>query len=119
MGINRAKRVAIRIREEISDVLLRRVRDPRIGFVTITDVDVSPDLRQAKIYYSIVGSEAERDQAAEGLNSARGFIKRELASRLQLKFMPDIEFAYDRSLEYGQKIDSLLRNIQRETPEGD
>jgi ribosome-binding factor A len=119
MGINRAKRVAIRIREEISGVLLRRVRDPRIGFVTITDVDVSPDLRQAKIYYSVVGSEVDRDQAAEGLNSARGFIKRELAARLQLKFMPDIEFVYDRSLEYGEKIENLLRDIQRETPEGD
>lgn len=119
MDPKRAKRVGVRIRDEISDLLLRRVKDPRIAFVTITDVDVSPDLRRAKVYYSVMGTEAERRRAAEGFDRAVGFIRRELAARLQLKFMPEIGFVYDPSLEYGDKIEQLLRDIRGERPEGD
>jgi len=95
MTSNRTRKVGDRIREEISELLLRRVKDPRIGFVTITGVELSPNLRYAKVYYSVVGTEEDRKRAGQGLESACGFIKRELAGRLQLKFMPDIEFHYD------------------------
>jgi ribosome-binding factor A len=119
MDAKRAKRVGVRIRQEVADLLLRRVKDPRIGFVTITEVDVSPDLRRAKIYYSVVGTEVDRQRAAEGLHRASSFIKRELAPRLQLKFMPEIGFVYDPSLEYGDRIEKLLRDIRQEGVEGD
>jgi len=104
--------VGDRIREEISDLLLRRVKDPRIGFVTITGVELSPNLRYAKVFYSVVGAEEDQKRAGQGLESAGGFIKRELARRLQLKFMPDIEFHYDSSLEYGDRMERLFKELQ-------
>jgi ribosome-binding factor A len=112
MGFKRSKRVGDRIKEEVSDLLLRRVKDPRIGFVTITDVDVTNNLRLAKVYYSVMGSEEDRRRAAEGLASALGFIKRELGARLHLKYMPDVVFCYDPSLEYGERIEQILRDIK-------
>lgn len=119
MDRKRPKRVGVRIREEISDLLLRRVRDPRIGFVTITGVDVSPDIRRAKVYYSVMGDEGDRRRAAEGLNKALGFIRRELAARLQMKFMPEIGFEFDASLEYGEKIEKVLRDLRGESLDRD
>jgi len=106
--------VGDRIREEVSDLLLRRVKDPRIGFVTITDVELTSNLRLAKVFFSVMGDEEDRLRAAAGLKSALGFIKRELAARLQLKFMPDIIFVHDPSLEYGDKIEKILREIRED-----
>lgn len=114
MAGERRKRVGVLIREEISELLLRKVRDPRIGFVSITDVDLSPDLRVAKVFYSVLGSEADRSQAARGLQSAHGFIKRELASRLRLKFMPEILFILDNSMERGEHMERIFRELERE-----
>jgi ribosome-binding factor A len=118
MEPKRAKRVGVRIREEVSDLLLRKIKDPRIGFVTITGVEVSDDLRRAKVFYSVLGTETDRRDAAAGLHSAKGFIKRELAARLQLKFMPEIGFEYDESLEYGDRIERLIRRARGDIPEG-
>ncbi|MGQ9656117.1 MAG: 30S ribosome-binding factor RbfA [Thermodesulfobacteriota bacterium] len=117
MVSTRSKRVGDRIREEISDLLLRKVKDPRIGFVTITGVEVSKDLRAAKVFYSILGELEDRQRAADGLASAMGFIKRELGARLQLKFMPEIVFAYDSSMEYADRIERLLMEIRRDDDE--
>jgi ribosome-binding factor A len=118
MASNRIRRIGDRIREEVSDLLLRRVKDPRIGFVTITDVALTPNLRLAKVYYSVVGGEAERLRAAEGLASASSFIRRELAARLQLRFMPEIVFLHDPSLEYGDRIEKILRDIRGQGSQG-
>ncbi len=115
----RIKRVGDRIREEISNLLHRKVKDPRIGFVTITDVEVTANLRLAKVYYSVMGSEADRQRASQGLDSASGFIKRELSSRLQLKFMPEIVFQYDSSVEYGDRMERIFREIEGGTADGD
>lgn len=112
MDYKRGKRVGDRIKEEVSDLLLRKVKDPRIGFVTITGVEVSQNLRLAKIYYSVLGPEEDRRLAAEGLASALGFIKRELGARLRLKYMPDVVFAYDPSIEHGDRIEQILRGIR-------
>lgn len=117
MVSTRPKRVGDRIREEISDLLLKKVKDPRIGFVTITGVEVSKDLRAAKVFYSILGELEDRQRAADGLASAMGFIKRELGARLQLKFMPEIVFAYDSSMEYADRIERLLMEIRRDDDE--
>lgn len=117
MVSTRPKRVGDRIREEISDLLLKKVKDPRIGFVTITGVEVSKDLRAAKVFYSILGELEDRQRAADGLASAMGFIKRELGARLQLKFMPEIVFAYDSSMEDADRIERLLMEIRRDDDE--
>jgi ribosome-binding factor A len=115
----RIRRVGDRIREEISDLLHRKVKDPRIGFVTITDVEVTTNLRLAKVYYSVMGSDADRQRAAQGLDSASGFIKRELSSRLHLKFMPEIVFHYDPTVEYGDRMERIFRDLKGETSNGD
>ena len=100
------------MREEISEILLKGLKDPRIGFVTITKVAVSDDLRQAKVYYSVFGGEQEKEDSFQGLESATGYIKRELGRRMRLKYMPEITFHFDDSLEYGAHIEELLRDVK-------
>jgi len=100
------------IREEVSQILIKGLKDPRIGFVTITKVAVSDDLRMAKIYYSVFGKEKEKEESYRGLESAKGYIKRELGRRVRLKYMPEITFIFDESLEYGSHIEELLRGLK-------
>ena len=100
------------MREEISEILLKDLKDPRIGFVTITKVAVTDDLRQAKVYYSVFGGEQEKEDSLQGLESATGYIKRELGRRMRLKYMPEITFHFDDSLEYGAHIEKLLRDVK-------
>lgn len=114
MAVERRKRVGVLIREEIAKLLLRKVRDPRVNRVTITEVDVSPDLRMARVFYSVMGPEEERSRAAQGLKSAGGFIKRELASRLNLKFMPEVVFMLDTSLEKLERMERVFRELEQE-----
>lgn len=116
-GLRRARRVGDRIREELSYLLLRKVKDPRIGFVTITQVVVSPNLRLAKVYYSVYGTDEDKKRVKEGLDRALGFIKRELSHRLELKYMPELVFHYDRSLEDGSRMEELFRKLRQK--EGD
>ena len=112
MEHKRADRIADLILKELAEVLLRRVKDPRLTEITLTNVEVSPDLRHAKVYYSLLGDEEKRSKAAVGLESARGFVKRELGKRLQLRRMPDISFYFDASLEHGSQIDRLLAELK-------
>lgn len=100
------------IREEISQIFLRELKDPRIGFITITKVALSDDLRVAKVYYSVFGGEQEKEESFQGLESAKGYIKRELGRRIRLKYMPDISFMFDDSFEYGEHIEELLRGVK-------
>jgi ribosome-binding factor A len=108
----RSDKVGDQMREEISEILLKDLKDPRIGFVTITKVAVSDDLRQAKVYYSVFGGEQEKEDSFQGLESATGYIKRELGRRMRLKYMPEITFLFDDSLEYGAHIEELLRDVK-------
>jgi ribosome-binding factor A len=112
MRFKRAEKVGDQIRAEISQILLRELKDPRIGFVTITKVAVSDDLRTAKVYYSVFGGEKEKGDSFQGLESATGYIKRELGRRMRLKYMPEITFLFDDSLEYGEHIEELLRKVK-------
>lgn len=112
MEHKRADRIADLILKELAEVLLRRVKDPRLADITLTNVEVSPDLRHAKVYYSLLGEDEKRNQAAMGLESARGFVKRELGKRLQLRRIPDISFYFDLSLEHGSHIDRLLAELK-------
>jgi ribosome-binding factor A len=107
----RAIRVGDQIQKEIALVLLEKVKDPRVRDVTITGVRVTNDLKFASIYFSVLDEKKYLKNAKEGLTSAKGFIKREIATRLELKYVPDITFIHDYSLESGDRIDRLLEEL--------
>ena len=100
------------IKQEMSKMLLTDLKDPRIGFVTVTDVEMTGDLREAKIYVSIMGGEDKVKSSLEGLQSALGFIRREIGQRIRLRFTPEISFALDTSLDYGDHIQKLLLQVE-------
>lgn len=102
------------IKQEMSKMLLKEIKDPRIGFVTVTDVEMTGDLREAKIYVSIMGGEEKVKESLKGLQSALGFIRREIGKRIRLRFTPIISFALDTSLDYGEHIQKLLLQVNRE-----
>ena len=110
----RPQRVALEIRHEISSILARGLKDRRIGFVTITDVEMSKDLRHAKVFFSAMGSEKEKTESRIALNHAVGWIRHELGQRIRMKFLPEIVFYEDTSIAYGEKIDQLLDKIREE-----
>jgi len=110
----RSEKVADLIQKEISQMLLRKLKDPRIGFVTITRVAVSEDCRLAKIYFSVTGTPAERERSIEGLNSAKGYVRRELGRRMKLKYTPEITFQFDPSIEYAIHIGEVIEHLRQE-----
>ena len=110
----RSEKVADLIQKEISEMLVRTIKDPRIGFITITRVTVTEDCRSAKVHYSVVGTFSEREQSMNGLNSAKGYIRRELAHRIKLKYTPEIEFQFDPSIEYAVHMGKLIHRLQEE-----
>ncbi|ABJ67950.1 30S ribosome-binding factor RbfA [Pediococcus pentosaceus] len=111
----RSDRLSQEIEKEVSDILRRRVRDPRVEGVTITGVDVTGDLQQAKIYYSILSDKASDDQKTKaGLEKASGLIRKELGSRLSIYKTPELSFIRDESVQYGDKIDQLLNKLNRD-----
>jgi ribosome-binding factor A len=109
--VKRSEKVAEEIHKIVSELLIKGLKDPRIGFVTITGVKLTTDIRQATIYFTVIGSDEEKKNTESGLNSARGFIRKELAKDLKLRFAPEIQFRYDASVEYGQHIESILKEI--------
>ena len=118
----RSEKVADLIRKEISEmILLKTIKDPRIGFLTITRVSVSDDCRMARVYFSVMGSIEERDRSIEGLNSAKGYVRKELGRRLSLRYTPDIVFQFDPSVEYAIHIDEVIYYLheQRKKDDGD
>jgi len=118
MTFKRADRVADLIKAELSDILLKQIRDPRIGLLTITDVKMSDDLRSARIYFVQMGKDKLDAELQAGLEKAKGFLKRELGKRLSLRYMPDVFFFYDKSFEYGSRIDKLLMEIHEKDRTG-
>jgi ribosome-binding factor A len=113
-GFKRADRVGDLLKIEVADLLLKRVRDPRIGSVTITGAKVSDDLRTARIYYVEMGRDTFSAEVEAGLRKATGFLRRELGRRLQLRHVPELLFTYDPSFAYGHRIETLLAEIRRE-----
>jgi len=111
---SRADRVSGLIQQVLSDLLAKDIHDPRLKMATITNVKMSPDLKLARIYFSIYGGGGKAEAAARGFESARGFIKRTLAPKLGLRYMPDLIFFYDESFDYGSQIDNLLKKISTE-----
>jgi len=116
----RSEKVADLIQKEISQMLVKSVKDPRIGFVTITKVTVSEDCRFAKVFFSVAGTLAERESSGKGLESAKGYVRKELGRRLRLRYTPEIVFQFDPSIEYAIHMEEVIRNIHREKePDGE
>ncbi len=106
---DRPARVAERIREEVSLILQNRVRDPGMRLVTVTDVSLTPDLKLARIRYSVLGGDEDRLAVRDALRRSKGFIRRELGQTLDLRFSPEIAFLYDDSYDRGARIDRLIK----------
>jgi ribosome-binding factor A len=121
MPSQRMQRVRNLLRAEISTVMLRRLKDPRVSMATITDIDVAPDLKSARVYVSVYGERPHQEEAIEGLKSAAGFIRAELMKTLDLRPMPHLEFELDESLARGAHTLDLLDQVlheERQLPPG-
>ena len=112
--MSRTIRLGEQIREEVSDILGREVRDPGIGFLTLTRVRVTDDLSQARVYYTMLGDPAERKKTARALERALPFIRRALAQRLHVRRMPELAFQFDQSVAHQARVEELLEEIKRE-----
>jgi ribosome-binding factor A len=109
------RRVNEAVREVLSETITAGLKDPRIGFVTVTAVDTSPDLRHARVFVSVLGDEKQRDESLAGLASSHGYLQARVASRLRLKHTPTLEFEYDPSAERVMRIGQLLREQEAES----
>jgi ribosome-binding factor A len=110
MGASRMRRVDEAVRAVLSDAITSDLKDPRVGFVTVTDVKTSPDLRHARVYVSVLGDEAAREASLEGLRSAHGYLQGRVARELHLKHTPQLVFAYDDTIDRGMRINELLED---------
>jgi ribosome-binding factor A len=117
MSSSRPTRVADQIRVEISDLLARAVHDPGIGFLTVTHVKVTPDLQQARVYYTTLGDEKARRDTARALQRATAFLRRQLGGRLRLRRVPELQFFFDESIERQDRIERILQDLQSERAE--
>jgi ribosome-binding factor A len=110
----RTRQVGELLREELTDIIRRDVKDPRIGFMSITQVEVPTDLRSARVFVSVLGSEEERSATLTALRSAAGYIRRQLKPRLRMRQIPELDFRDDRSMEHAQQIAETLRQLDQD-----
>jgi ribosome-binding factor A len=108
MSADRMRRVDEAMREVLSAAITSEIKDPRVGFVTVTSVETSPDLRHARVYVSVLGADKVRRRSLQGLRSAHGFLQKRVAGELRLKHTPALEFVYDDTTDRGQRIAELL-----------
>jgi ribosome-binding factor A len=113
----RAERLAVLFKEELGSIMQRDLKDPRIGFASITNVRISRDISHAKIYVSVLGDKKQQQETMEGLESAKGYIRSELGKRIRLRYIPEIHFIPDNSIEEGAKVLSLINQIQKDEKE--
>ena len=118
MTKHRASRLAETLKVEISQMIREELKDPRIGFVTVTTIDVAEDLGHAKVFVSVLGDEAQRKESIDALNRAAGFVRREIGQRVRLRYAPEIVFKYDPSIEHGAHIAKLLKGVEPLKPLG-
>ena len=112
MGVKRSERVGDLIKREIGEIIERELKDPRIGLATVTAVEMSDDLRHARVFISIFGDRRIQEETERGLNSAKFFIQGEIGRRLRLKYTPELSFQRDRSLERGLRISKIIKTLQ-------
>ncbi|OLC52021.1 MAG: ribosome-binding factor A [Chloroflexi bacterium 13_1_40CM_4_68_4] len=113
MTYKRTDRVNTLIRHELQQLIQREVKDPRVGFATVTDVETTPDLRHAKVFVSVMGTDEEANTTITALHAARAFLRHELAGRITMRRIPELEFTRDRTLDRAMRIDQLLREANR------
>jgi ribosome-binding factor A len=114
VSVQRTERLADQIRQELSELLARHVKDPGIGFLTLTYVRLTADLQLARVYFTVLGDEKARKETTRALDRARPFLRRQLASRLRLRRVPELEFRYDESIEKQDRIERILQEIREE-----
>jgi len=107
----RVGRVGEQIKKELSQILQTEFKDPRLGFITVTGVDITNDLSQAKVFLSVLGSDEQKEDTLKALDKGTGFLRGELGRRIRLRHTPDLIFKFDSSVEYGNRIDTLLHQI--------
>jgi len=105
---SRTLRVAEQVQRELADLIRLEVKDPRVGMVTLTGVEVAPDYSHAKVYFTLLGNAAQAESATEGLNHAAGFLRRELGRRIKLRITPQLHFHFDESVERGMRLSKLI-----------
>lgn len=110
----RIQRVSELIKQSLGQSILTKVRDPRLGFVTITQVEITPDLQYAKVYYTVFGDEKNKKSSAIALEHSRGFLQRELAAEVKMRVTPILSFHYDHSIQEGMRIEDILKKIHDE-----
>lgn len=108
----RSGRVGEQMKKELSQLIQTEIKDPRIGFITVTGVDVTNDLSQAKVYLSVMGNEEQKEQSMKALEKASGFLRSEIGKRIRLRHTPELLFKIDSSIEYGSHIEKLLGEIR-------
>lgn len=114
MSSRRQEQVAEFLRDEVSEIITREMKDPRLGFVSITRVELSPDLRYAKVFISVFGSEEEREATLRALSGAAGFVRYQLKPRMRIRHVPEISFQLDRSMEHAEEVARTLKKIRRQ-----
>jgi len=114
MGANRAAKLAGTLKKKVSTIIQNELRDPRIGFVTITEVKASDDLRHVKIYFSILGTDKEKKSTMIALKRATGFVRKRIADEVELRLVPEIVFIFDEGYEYEQQIIELIERIKKD-----
>jgi ribosome-binding factor A len=115
MSTHRIERINTQIRREISELIQQHLRDPRLTeFIAVTEVATSPDLKHAKVYISSMGGQQEEEQVLSALNSAAGFIRTALAKRIKMRYTPELHFAWDNSIEHGDRVLRLIDQVKAE-----
>ncbi|HCY6716157.1 TPA: 30S ribosome-binding factor RbfA [Staphylococcus aureus] len=114
MSSMRAERVGEQMKKELMDIINNKVKDPRVGFITITYVVLTNDLSQAKVFLTVLGNDKEVENTFKALDKAKGFIKSELGSRMRLRIMPELMYEYDQSIEYGNKIERMIQDLHKQ-----
>lgn len=112
MQYKRSSRVGDQIKKDVSEIILLSLKDPKLGFITITEVELTDDLRFARVYYTVLGDEKAKAESQQGLERAKGFIQREVGKRIRLRRTPEIIFKYDHSIERANRIEQLIKRIQ-------
>ena len=111
---HRPERVAQMVQELLGELFARGMRDPRIGLVTITGVKMSPDLREARVFWTVHGDAEQRKHTGRGLDKARGFLRHEIGMQLKLRVTPELSFTYDEAIDRGERIEQLIRQVHDE-----
>lgn len=119
MAKHRSNRLAESLKQEISQMIREELKDPRIGFATVTSIEVADDLSHAKVYVSVLGDDQKVKETIAALKGATGFVRSEIGKRIRLRHVPEIVFKYDNSIEYGAHITRLLRDVQGEGQDQD